>query len=423
MRQSPAAVTAEDRIHKLECLIEASKLLNSTLELDKLLKILLDLTTKNLNARRGTIYLVDEKRNELWSRVLKGNEIKEIRLPPGIGISGHVWKTGETVNIPDAYEDPRFFRGIDEITGFRTKTMLCMPLKNKDRKIIGVYQILNKRNNIFRKDDEAFLEALSAHAAIAIENARLHQEALQVERLEKELQIAAAIQKQLLPSVIPSIPGYQISAVALPCREIGGDFFDVIKVGENKSALAIADVAGKSVPAAMLVSTLQAVLHAYLEHKIPLVQLVEKLNKVVYFDSTPERYITFFISLLDCKNHLLTSINAGHNFPCLFRSNGEFLKLQDGGLPLGMFEAMDYKMQEIQLQLNDVLIMYTDGVTESMNKKRKQYGEKRFLTCVRQNLHRSAEEIKTTVCEDVQSFTKDIPQWDDFTMLVVKRVA
>ncbi len=412
----------QNRIRKLECLIEATKLLNSTLDLDKILKILLELATKNLNAKRGTIYLVDEKRNELWSRVLKGNEIKEIRLPRGVGIAGHVWKTGETIIVRDAYQDPRFFRGIDEITGFRTKTMLCLPLRNKDGVIIGVFQILNKRTGVFGKDDGAFLEGLSAHAAIAIENARLHQEALEIERLEKELQIAAAIQKQLLPSVIPPIPGYQVSATALPCKEIGGDFFDVIKVGENKCALAIADVAGKSVPAAMLVSTLQAVLHAYLERDMPLVQLVEKLNKVVYFDSTPERYITFFIALLDCKHHLLTSVNAGHNFPYLFRSNGKFQRLEDGGLPLGMFETMGYRVQEIQVQPNDVLLMYTDGVTESMNKKRKQYGEKRFLNCVRQNLSRSAEEVQTAVCQDVQSFTENIPQWDDFTMLVMKRV-
>jgi signal transduction histidine kinase len=139
------------------------------------------------------VYLLDELRGELWSKVLKGTDVVEIRLPIGVGIAGHVAKTGETVNIPDAYQDERFNPETDRRTGYRTKTILCMPLKNKDDKIIGVFQLINKNDGTFTYEDESFIDALSIHAAIAIENARLAQEMIKAERLSSIGQMASAI--------------------------------------------------------------------------------------------------------------------------------------------------------------------------------------------------------------------------------------
>ena len=183
----------ETRFGKLEQLMEASKIINSTLNLDKLLSVILEAATLSLEADRGTLYLVDDLKQELWSKVAQGNDMVEIRLPVGKGISGHVAKTGEIINIPDAYSDPRFNPEVDKRTGYRTRNMLCMPMKNKDSKIIGVFQLLNKKNAAFEKSDEQYIDALSAHASVAIENARLAQEMVQSERLSAVGRMASTI--------------------------------------------------------------------------------------------------------------------------------------------------------------------------------------------------------------------------------------
>ncbi len=183
----------ENRVDKLHRLIEASRIINSTLDLDKLLGLILDAAAKSIEADRGTLYLVDPIKQELWSKVLQGSNMVEIRLPIGKGISGYVAQTGEIINIPDAYKDARFNPDIDKRTGYRTRNMLCMPMKNKDGKIIGVFQLLNKRDGAFGKEDEQFIDAFSAHASIAIENARLAQEMVQSERLSAVGRMASVI--------------------------------------------------------------------------------------------------------------------------------------------------------------------------------------------------------------------------------------
>ncbi len=183
----------EGRVSKLQRLMEASKVINSTLDLEKLLGLILNAASKSLGADRGTVYLVDEFKGELWSKVAQGDKMAEIRLPIGKGIAGHVAKTGETINIPDAYADPRFNPEVDKATGYRTRNMLCMPMENKDGKIIGVFQLLNKYEGAFDASDEQFIDALSAHASVAVENARVAQEMVQNERLSAVGRMASAI--------------------------------------------------------------------------------------------------------------------------------------------------------------------------------------------------------------------------------------
>jgi len=183
----------ETRFLKLHRLIEASKIINSTLDLEKLLEIILDTAINALDADRGTLYLVDKAKNELWSKVWQGVNVVEIRLPVGKGVAGHVAQTGKTINITDAYNDPHFNPEIDLKTGYRTNNILCMPLRNKDGTTIGVFQLLNKQQGAFDDDDEQFIEALSAHASVALENARLAKEMVQNERLSAVGRMASTI--------------------------------------------------------------------------------------------------------------------------------------------------------------------------------------------------------------------------------------
>lgn len=424
MKKAAAASSKkQQQIKKLESLINASKILNSTLDLDKLLSLILDLATKNLKADRGTIYLIDAARNELWSKVLKGKELVEIRLPIGTGISGHVAKTGKTVNLKDAWRDKRFFSGFDIRSGFQTKTMLCMPMRDREEKIIGVFQILNKKKGVFDKNDEHFLEAFSVHAALAIENARLHQAIVEKERIEKEIEIAGSIQRRLLPKELPAIPGYAVDAAARPCKAVGGDYYDIIELGGGKYALVIADVSGKGVPAALLVSMLHAALHAYIETNIDLVDLVVKLNKVIYNNTEPERYITFVIGVLDINAGTLTYVNAGHNFPYVIKSDTqEVYPLGKGGLPLGMFEGLPFQKETVPLGMTDNVVLYTDGVTEAMDTSAGEYSEERFQRCIVRHMHKPVSELKGEIMSDVEHFTEGQAQSDDLTLLLLKRL-
>jgi K+-sensing histidine kinase KdpD len=183
----------EVRYNKLQRLIEASKIINSTLDLNKLLGLILNSATQSIEADRGTLYLVDDIKKELWSKVLQGTDMVEIRLPIGKGLAGFVAETGETILIPDTYADPRFNPEIDKRTGYRTRNMICMPMKNKDGKVIGVFQLLNKNRGSFDADDVSFIDALSAHASVAIENAHMAQEMVANERLSAVGKMASVI--------------------------------------------------------------------------------------------------------------------------------------------------------------------------------------------------------------------------------------
>ena len=188
-----SAIATREQVGRLNMLIEASKIVNSAIDLDKLLGLILEAASRSINADRGTLYLLEAGTGELWSKVAQGNNIVEIRLPVGKGLAGYVAKTGEVVNITDAYKDPRFNPEIDKKSGYKTHNVLCMPMRDKEGKILGVFQFLNKREGPFGPEDESFIDALSVHASIALENARIAREMVQSERLSAVGKMASTI--------------------------------------------------------------------------------------------------------------------------------------------------------------------------------------------------------------------------------------
>jgi sigma-B regulation protein RsbU (phosphoserine phosphatase) len=334
-----------------------------------------------------------------------------------------VAKTGKTINLKDAWKDKRFFSGFDLRTGFQTKTMLCMPMRDRKNKIIGVFQILNKHDGAFTKEDEHFLEAFSVHAALAIENARLHQDIVEKERIEKELEIAGTIQRRLLPKQLPVLPGYEVDAVARPSKNVGGDYYDLLMLKDGRIAIVIADVSGKGVPAALLVSTLHASLHAFIDGASNLADLARRLNVVVHENTEAERFITLFMAVLDPNEGALTYVNAGHNFPFVLRTKQSSIQpLSSTGLPLGMFDKVEFQQEVVKLEPSDYLVMYTDGVTEAMNNAMDEYGESRLRQMMIGSSDKPASGLLGGIVSDVEKFVAGEPQSDDLTMLVLKRV-
>ncbi len=274
----------------------------------------------------------------------------------------------------------------------------------------------------FNELDQMLLDAISRQVRTAIENNFLLKESLEKERIEKELLLAASIQQKIIPEKLPVIEGYELAGENIPSREVGGDYYDCINMGNGKYALIIADVAGKGIAAALLVNTLNASLYSYLEFDLPLTDLAERLNKLIFNASPPDKFITFFIAVLDSKTGELDIVNAGHNPILLLRKDGKLDKIDAGGIGLGMLDlGLPYQGEKLVMNPGDKLFLYTDGIPEAMNKDEVEYSDERMIEFFQSNADKSAIEFINGIVEDVSKHVKGEPQSDDITSMILKR--
>jgi len=410
----------EDLSRKLRFLMEATKALASTLDLGELLGRILEVAKTQADAERGTLFLVDEKAEEIWSLIAHGLEKREIRLPIGRGIAGYVAKNGEILNIPDAYAEPRFNRDVDAQTGYRTRNILCLPIRNKSGKIIAALQLLNKRVGAFTPEDVDFLLALSDHMALALENAQLHRALLEKERLEREMALARDIQRSLLPETPPRLPDLDIAVTNEPCYEVGGDYYDFLPLDPNTLLVVIADVEGKGISSAMVMSNLQATLRALVLSLPSLEQLAESLNRMILAGTRGGKYLTLFLGLIDIPRKAIHYVNCGHVPPVIVRTQGAPEDLTEGGTVVGLLDNVRYKAGQFNFQTGDVLVLCTDGITESMDEEQEEYGMGRLVHCVRSVISRSAVEIVNAVNADVAGYSRMGTHLDDKVMIAIK---
>ncbi len=410
-------------LRHMEQLNEAAKVVNSTLDLDKLLSLILDTALKIVEGDRGTLYLLDEKKKELWSKVLRGSELVTIRLPLGKGIAGYVGASGDTLNISDAYLDSRFNPEFDKKTGYHTRTILCMPMKNKDDKIIGVLQLLNKQKGDFTRDDEHFINALSIHASIAIENARLYESEKAYHRMREEVRLAARIQADLLPKVHPEIAGYDVAGTSIPAQVVGGDYFDYIPVDEHQWAVCLGDVSGKGLPASLLMANLQATLRGQTYPGVSVKECLSRSNKLLHRSTSIDKFVTLFYAILDTRTHRLVFSNAGHDNPYFHSEKNPVQRLSTGGIVLGAIEEFSFEESEIAFRPGDLLVIYSDGVADAMNKKEEFFGEERIAETILKYREFSARELMEKILSTVRKFVGKHPQFDDMTLLILKRKA
>ncbi len=416
---------SQRQIQQLSLLFEATRLLNSTLDLAELLELILRIARTEVKADRGTVFLVDKKNKELWSIVAQGLESQEIRVPFGRGVAGHVAETGELLNVPDAYELPIFDRSFDQKFGYRTKSLLCLPIRHRSGEVVGVLQLLNQTTEgKFSKKDEEFLNKLSGHMAMALENARLHREALEKQRMERDLAVARQIQRSLLPEHPPVIPGYDLAVLNEPCFECGGDYYDFLSLGPQTFLVVIADVEGKGVGSALVMSNLQATLRALAMHLHSLEVLMLSLNEMIHNDTKSEKFLSCFLGLVDTKRNGLHYINAGHCPPIVVRGkDGSYEELSTGGTVVGLFPNSEYQRGSIQLQPGDVLVCCTDGITEACNINEEEYGTEGLAKCVATHRSKPAQQIVDAVLDEVSAFARGGPHQDDKVLMLVKVTA
>lgn len=274
----------------------------------------------------------------------------------------------------------------------------------------------------FNDLDEMLLQAVARQVHASLENDFLLKQSLEKERIEKELNLAAAIQQKIIPEKLPKIAGYQLSGINIPSREVGGDYYDCFDLGEGKYALIMADVAGKGISAALLVSTLNAALHAYLEFNLPLTDLADKLNKLIYKASPPDKYITFSIIVLESKSGTLDILNAGHNPALLLRKDGTLEQIEAGGIGLGMLDlGIPYSGQTLSMNSGDKLFLYTDGIPEAMNLNEEEYSDERMISFLKENSGQLVDEFIKLIVADVKKYAGEAEQSDDITSMILTR--
>jgi serine phosphatase RsbU (regulator of sigma subunit) len=309
---------------------------------------------------------------------------------------------------------------------FGLQADLIVPLKQRNE-LVGIVSLGRKLADTgFNAEEITLLSVLGSQVAVAVENSWLHQDRIEQERMREELAVAREIQQTLLPHHFPRGKTFEVSAINLPSREIGGDYYDFIvsPPDENRSTervlLVIGDVSGKGTPAALLMASLQATLRAVYEVQPNLSAMAEKVNIVMCRTTDVEKFVTLFMAEFDSTDRTLRYVNAGHNFPVLTRATGEQVLLEEGGLLIGVMEKAVYQEGRLTLEPGDVLTMYTDGVTEALDRNDEDFGEKRLQQVLRERSYLGAREIRDEIYREVLAFAGDRTQADDLTMVVLK---
>ncbi len=412
---------------KLTFLHQISLKISEIKPLPDLLNEIMESSKQLMQAEASSLLLYEAADERLHFYVATGEMgelIKKFSMNMGEGIGGWVAENRESLMIEDCYQDSRFNPEYDKKSQFKTRSMICVPMVRKG-KLLGVIEVINKTGTgIFNEDDLSLFETLAAQCAIAIENYHLTQKQIETEALERELDTARKIQDELIPKSMPPFTDLDLAPLILPAHQVGGDYYNVVSIHENRTLFIMADVSGKSISAALIVSTLDACLKCYLKIRpepFDLLNLVKTMNRVLVESTTELQFATCWFGLYQHDTRTFTSVNAGHNPPYLLKEgSSDVISLNAGGLFLGGMEV-PYQSEQIVLNSTDVLVAYTDGVTEAWNDQEEDYGDERFIQIIQQNKGRKANEILSAIQNDVNRYVGDAPQSDDFTCMVIKK--
>lgn len=421
MRRDLSAL--REQVAHLSSLIEVSHVINSTLELQNLLTIIMDIAKTVMHCEASSLMLIDEATNELVFKVAlgdKGEMVEKFRLKMGQGIAGWVAQHEQSALVADATKDERFFSAVDKKSGFQTRSVLCVPLKVKG-KTIGILEGFNPTDRpMFDQADLMLFEAFASQAAVAVENARMHERIVHQRAVEQELQIASQIQQSFLPKHYPDVPGVTIAAISVPARNVGGDLYDVIDLGDDRVGIIIGDVAGKGVPAALFMVKAMSDLRFHTASIHTAAKVLQTANEMIE-ESDLGIFITAIYLMLDVKTGRIEYSNAGHLAPMVVRPGmREVIRLEEGrGLPLGVAPGSEFAQGEFTLEPSDSVFLYTDGIMEARNAKEEEYGEERLAELLG-GKDAVPEELIELVRHDVAAFTQDRPQHDDLTALAFR---
>jgi sigma-B regulation protein RsbU (phosphoserine phosphatase) len=384
--------------------------------MDKIIKRAL----RAVNAEQGVIALVAKQPNDTIKTVARAMVTSSAREPLHLNQSllGWMYINQKPLLVNDLKNDERF-RGLKSDES--VSSILCVPLMSKSE-VRGVLAVYNKKGGaVFSVEDERLLAIIAGQSAQIVENARLNEEQAALTHLREEVKLVSQIQIELLPKASPDIPGYDIAGKNVPARVVGGDYFDFIPVDEDRICVCLGDVSGKGLPASLLMANLQATLRGQIHRDVVPNECIKRCNNMLFRSTNPEHFVTLFSGLLDANKHEMTFCNAGHNFPILLSEGKEPVRLETGGVVLGVMENYTFDQETVSLRAGDLLVIYSDGVTEAMDLNEGEFGEDKFYRMVEAHRDEPASALIEIIFDAVNEHTGDHPQSDDMTMVVVKR--
>lgn len=415
-----------DRIKKeheaLSVISEVSKTLVLHKPLGELLEHIMDLICENLPMDRGVLMIKEGNPVQYIPKVIRINNTslmnKKINVSQSIvdmAVNKH-----SSILVSDVQADPRF-KAQESVIRFNISSAMCVPLWN-NKEIIGIiYSDRISLNKQFNEDDLKLLTLLSNLAAVKIENSRLIDKSIEKEKMEKELDLAAKIQKDFLPKKEPEMEEYEVSGRNIPCYQVGGDYYDYISIDNDRIGIAIGDVSGKGVGASLLMASLRASLHSEVGKDSTIDDMACRLNDFVNESSDINSFITFFFLELNKQSGDFKYVNAGHNPPLFVNKNAKIYCLECCGLSLGMFPSVSYEWKKGHLDHGDMIVLYTDGITESRNKKNEEFGEEGLKDFIKKQRKNKPSEIMDKLFKHLDEFISDAERMDDMTTVIIKR--
>jgi len=413
-------------VDKLRMLLDITKTISRSLDLDEVLTLVMDTLGSLIRYDAAGIYLIEssvknaETHYIFKSRAIRGyllsSEMIEPLLKLGEGFIGYVAQTGKPLISPDVSQDPRYFAARTQ-----TKSEMVAPIISNDE-VIGVFDLESDKLDAYNQDDLSVLQLLASQVAIIIEKVELHDQLIEKKRLQAQLEIARQVQLELLPPSDPKVAGFDISAYIFPTEEVSGDYYDWVKMSEDQIGIVVADAVGKGIPAALLMSFLRASLRSGVQIGYAPHIALSKVGNLLWDSVEDNQFVTAIYGILDATNKTFVYSNAGHNPPLLIKPNGEYRFVEYGDLPLGMFQNTHYHQHFIKFDNNQLLVLYTDGITESANENGEEYGQERFAKRVLEGIDLPAKKLIDFIRKGVADFTERKFLDDDGTLFIVKAV-
>ncbi|MEP6902576.1 MAG: GAF domain-containing SpoIIE family protein phosphatase [Actinomycetota bacterium] len=410
-------------VDKLRMLLDITKKISRSLDLDEVLTLVMDTLGSLIHYDAAGIYLIEyDKTSEspyiFKSKTIRGYKIPfalvEPRIKMGEGFIGYVAQTGKPLISPDVHEDTRYFHARPQ-----TRSEMVAPIISNDQ-VIGVFDLESDQLNAYTDDDLQLLLLLASQVAIIIEKAELYEQVVEKKRLEAQLEIARQVQLQLLPDNDPIVKGFDISAYIFPTEEVSGDYYDWVKVFDDQIGIVVADAVGKGIPAALLTAFLRASLRLAVQIGYAPNIALSKVSNLLWDSVESHQFITAIYGSLDATNKTFVFSNAGHNPPLLIKADGEHRFVEYGDLPLGMFREMRYHQHFIKFEAGQVLVLYTDGITEAAREDGEDFGKERLVQRVLEGIHLPAKEMIDFIRKGVADFTERKFLDDDGTLFIVK---
>ncbi len=405
----------------MEAILRVTRGLAAPFDLTTMLGEVVNAAKQVLDAERGSVWLYDAATNELVLEVATG--IRPIRVPSGTGLAGACARERQIINVPDCYADPRFDPGVDKASGYRTRCMLTLPLVDHKDALVGVMQVLNKRDGVFDAYDEVLATALAAQCAVALQRVKMTGALIEGEKMRQALEMARVVQMSTLPTSMPAVPSYDVCATFHPADLTGGDTYDLALL-DDRLLVVLGDATGHGIAPALSVTQMQAMLRMAFRLGADLETAFMQVNNRLAETLADDRFITAFIGVLDPATHVLRFHSGGQGPIFRYRAaEATWERYKPTSFPLGAMPLTTLRPAlTLDLHPGDVLAVISDGIYEYENVRGEQFGEARVQALIADNSGKSTADVLELLRASVRAFSEGAPQEDDMTAVLVKRV-